>query len=167
MEDANNRETPTPENANRVEDHNPPVSADLGYDKGYADGLVAGRKDGHEVGYEAGLAAGREAGLREASEAADVKHAKALEAADAKHEKALEAVEAEHAKELKALMSKHVRALKSARDDEADVTADTARLAAVQEILALLDERIDRGHADGRLAIVDVRNVIATAFEVE
>lgn len=153
MEEIKDKETPMSESTSHspVKDREPPAPVDLGYDKGHVDG------------YAVGVVDGREAGMREASEAAAAEHAKALEAAEARHEKTLEALASRHDKALKQLRS--VRADAAEAHSEVEVEADTARFAAVQEILTILDARINHGHADGRLAVMDARDLIAAAFE--
>ncbi len=137
---------------------------DSGYDRGYAEGHKAGLIEGHA------------AGAREASEAAETKYAKALDAVKERHDKALEALTSKSARAVATVAARHAKALKGAQDEATDALADTAeaedvadiaRIVTVEEVLALVDARIDHGHADGRLAAVDVRNLIAEHFKEE
>ena len=141
----------------------PVVPIDAGYDTGYADGLAAGREAGHA------------AGVRDAMKLAALERTEVLEAAEAKHAKALEALTSRHARVTAATAARHAAVVQGAEDKTADALSDTAEaeieadasyLVAVQDVLMILDERIDRGHADGRLEAVEIRSTIATAFGV-
>jgi hypothetical protein len=90
--------------------------------------------------------------------------------------KVLEALASKSAKAASIVEKRHAKMLQGAQDDTAEALADTAeadefavtaRLVAIQEVLDLLDARIGRGHNDGRLAVMDVRDLIVAHFADE